>query len=283
MKKMTLQRMVLTSTFLLGAIFILGGCADEVYILRPDHTPPSVPKGFYSVTGDKEVWLFWEENDERDLEGYRIYRKTDPESNKYYYLATVDHPPYIDYDVENGSTYFYGVTAFDQDGNESELSLITWDTPRPEGSGLVIRDYHRYPDMSGYDFSEYVVVSYDDEDADVYLDYDDYYGVFFLWAKDDATDIQDFGYTDSLDDVNVAPYNGWSEIRRVELIAGHSYIIWTRDGHFAKLRVTGFTYSYGVVFDWAYQIKWDEHELAPKPPYEEDYLRRAVAQIKDGQ
>jgi len=283
MKKMTLKRMVLTSAFLLGVIFILGGCADEVYILRPDHTPPSVPKGFYSITGDLEVWLFWEENDEKDLEGYRIYRKTDPNSNKYYHHATVDYPPYIDCDVENGSTYFYGVTAFDHDGNESDISLITWDTPRPEGSGLVIRDYHRYPDMSGYDFSEYAVVSYDDEDADIYLDYDDYYEVFFMWVKNDATDIQDFGYTERLDDVNVAPDDGWSEVGWLEVIFGHSYIIWTRDNHFAKLRVTGFTYSYGVVFDWAYQVDTGNQELAPKPPHGEDYLRRAVAQIKDGQ
>ncbi len=268
---------------LLGTVLIFAGCEDEVYIVRPDHTPPSSPKGFYSITRDKEVWLFWEDNEERDLAGYRVYRNTDPNSDRVYYLATVDSPPYIDDDVKNGKTYLYGVTAFDDDGNESALSKVTWDTPRPEGSGLVIHDYHRYPNTSGYDFSEFAVLGYNEKGTDVYLDYDDYYRVFFLCASDTLTDIQDFGYTDRLDDVNVAPEDGWSRVGWVEVILGHSYIIWTRDNHFAKLRVTGFTFSYGVVFDWAYQEDWGNHELAPRPPHGENYLRVAAMQAKDSQ
>ncbi|MGB2989757.1 MAG: hypothetical protein WBC98_07330, partial [Candidatus Zixiibacteriota bacterium] len=254
-----------------------------VYILRPDHTPPSSPKGFYSVTGERAVELTWEDNDERDLAGYRVYKNTDPNSDKVYYLATVESPPYIDYEVRNGKTYIYGVTAFDHDGNESALSRVTWDTPRPEGFGLVIRDYHRYPNTSGYDFSRFAIVGFDEKGADIYLDYDDYYGVFFLCATDTLTDIQDFGYTDTLTDVNVAPSDGWSAVRWLEVIFGHSYIVWTRDNHFATLRVTGFTYSYGVVFDWAYQEDWGNTELAPRPPHAENYLRARPTHIEDDQ
>ncbi|MGB2768155.1 MAG: hypothetical protein WBC88_00315 [Candidatus Zixiibacteriota bacterium] len=278
-----MKKAISTLMLLVGAVFILGGCADEVYILRPDHTPPSSPKGFYSVTGDLAVELNWEDNDERDLAGYRVYKNTDPNSHKVYYLATVESPPYIDYEVRNGKTYIYGVTAFDHDGNESALSRVTRDTPRPEGRGLVIRDYHRYPNTSGYDFSRFAVVGFDEKGADVYVDYDDYYGVFFLCAADTLTDIQDFGYTDTLTDVNVAPRDGWSAVRWLEVIFGHSYIVWTRDNHFATLRVTGFTYSYGVVFDWAYQVKWDEQELAPRPPHAENYLRARPTHIEDDQ
>ena len=148
---------------------------------------------------------------------------------------------------------------------------------------MVLRDYHRYPHVSGYDFSRFAVVGYDQKGVDVYVDYDDYYGVYFLCAGDTLTDIQDFGYTDELDDVNMAPEWGWSEVGWTELIDGHSYIIWTRDGHFAKMRVTEFIRSYGVVFEWAYQTKWNEHELAPRPPHAENYLRARVTQTEDNQ
>jgi len=62
----------------------------------------------------------------------------------------------------------------------------------------------------------------------------------------------------------------------VEVIFGHSYIIWTRDNHFAKLRVNGFIRAYGIVFDWAYQVDPGNPELAPRPPHRDEYLRIAV-------
>ena len=267
-----MKRAIKTLILLVGAVFILGGCADEVYVLRSDHTPPSVPKGLFSVTMDEAVYLEWYENDEEDFKEYRLYRRDD-EDTYYYRIATTRANKYTDRGLDNGFTYFYTVTAVDRHGNESDFSLVAYDTPRPEGRGLVIRDYHRYPHVSGYDFSRFAVVGYDDEGVDVYIDYDDYYKVYFLCAADTLTDIQDFGYTEDLDNVNVAPYHGWSEVGWVELIAGHSYIIWTWNGHFAKMRVKEFIRSYGVVFDWAYQTKWNEPELAPRPPHAENYLR----------
>lgn len=257
------------------AVFIIQSCSDDVYLVRSDDTPPSVPKGVYSITGDEAVYLVWEPNDERDLAGYRVYRSTDPGSNKFYHLATVHAASYIDYDVKNGHSYEYAITAFDHYGNESNTSLIAWDTPRPEGKGEIIHDYHRYPHAAGYDFSEYEVTDWEKSRADIYLDYDDYYGVYFLCVTDDTTDIQDFGYTENLDDVSYSPSEGWSNVGWVEVIAGHTYIIWTRDDHYAKLRVTDFTYSYGIAFDWAYQVDEGNRELAPRPEHAKDYLRIA--------
>ncbi len=267
---------------LFGSVFILWGCEDEVYVVRPDYTPPSVPKGLHSITADEAVWLFWEENDESDFKEYRIYRRVDGE-DYYYRIAITKIAEYVDWDVKNGTTYFYAVTARDRHGNESDFSDVTYDTPRPEGFSRIIQDYHRYPNTSGYDFSRDLVIAYDDKSADIYLDYDDYYRVYFLCVTDDATDIQDFGYTDCLNDVNVAPETGWSELGWVEVILGHSYIIWTRDNHFAKLKVTGFTRSYGIFFDWAYQVDPGNPELAPRPPHGENYLRVVAIQAKDSQ
>jgi hypothetical protein len=221
------------------------------------------------------VYLFWDANDERDLKEYRVYRKE--EGDTYYErIATVKVNEYVDWGVRNGHTYLYTVTARDRDGNESDFSETAYDTPRPEGYSQIIHDYHRYPGLSGYDLSKFEVTRYDDSDADIYLDYDDYYEVYFLCVTDDATDIQDFGYTDELDDVNYSPSEGWSSIGWVEIILGHSYIIWTRDDHYAKLRVEGFTYSYGIVFDWAYQVDEGNQELAPRPKHAENFLKTAT-------
>jgi hypothetical protein len=101
----------------IGAIFVLGGCEDDVYIFRPDHTPPSVPKGLYSITADEAVYLYWEENDESDFKEYRVYRKV--EGDDYYYrIASTKAAEHVDWDVNNGITYFYAVTARDRHGNE---------------------------------------------------------------------------------------------------------------------------------------------------------------------
>jgi hypothetical protein len=274
-----MKKVFFSLIFLFGLSFIFVGCEERVYVVRPDHTPPSVPKGFYSVTGDEAVWLFWEENDEDDFAEYWVYGAK--EGDDYYKrIARTKIAGYTDNYLKNGTTYLYAVSAVDDEGNESELSKETYDTPRPEGTGKIIQDYDWFPRTSGYDFSEEAVVSWDDGDADIYLDYDDSYPVpvYFLCVRDDYTDIQDFGYTDNLDDVNVAPDTtiGWSQLGWGEAILGHSYIIWTRDNHFAKLRISEFCKCYGIVFDWAYQVAEGNPELAPRPPHGEEYLRVAV-------
>jgi hypothetical protein len=72
---------------------------------------------------------------------------------------------------------------------------------------------------------------------------------------------QDAGYID-LEDVDYAPTSGWSQSGWVELIEGHSYIIWTRDDHFAKFAVVRLTFD-AVTIDWAYQEDRSNPELAP--------------------
>jgi hypothetical protein len=271
-----MRRIFFSSIFLLGLSFIFIGCEKRVYVVKPDVTPPSIPKGVYSITANEAVWLFWEANDEKDLAGYRIYRNTDQFSSKYYYLTTVDTSAYIDYNVKNGNTYFYGVTAFDYYGNESDLSYIAFDTPRPEGFDWRMYDYFHKPSLSGFDFSKPEVLHWEDDSADVFLEYDDDLKTFFLWAANNQTDIQDFGYTKDLDVVDWSPLEGWSNVGWVEVIEGHSYIVWTWNDHYAKFRVNEIIGDTWIYFDWAYQVDPSNQELAPRPPHGENYLRVAV-------
>lgn len=263
---------------IIGGIFIFNGCEDEVYIVKPDHTPPSRPKGIHSITMDKAVYLYWEENDERDFAEYRVYRNTDPESNKFYHIATVDTAAYIDENVKNGNTYYYVVTAIDYDGNESDFSDVAYDTPRPEGFGRVMYDRFYKPSQSGFDFFHGQVLNWEDYYADVYLEYDNTLKVFFLCVANKQTDIQDFGYTDNLNDVDYSPEKGWSNIGWMEVITGHTYIVWTADDNYAKLRVTQINGNTRLTFDWAYQIDPGNRELTSRPPHAENYLRTAAVE-----
>lgn len=256
----------------LALLVLILSCEKKVYYYDYDEVPPSRPKGLYSITGDEAVYLYWEENDEEDLRGYVVYRSRD-ENGPYKPIATVSIEEYVDDEVKNGFTYWYGVTAFDYDENESDLSYVTYDTPRPEGWDEIMHAYNVLPwvSVSGFDFSQGDVVPWDVARADIFLEYDGDYRVFFLWAADYQTDIQDFGYTDHIDDVDMAPYTdeGWSELGWVEVIKGHTYLVWTRNDHYAKLRVCDFSRSYGIFFDWAWQEAPGNPELKIRAPREQ--------------
>ena len=273
-----MKKLLLITMLLIGSIFIFSGCEDEVYIVKPDHTPPSVPKGFYSITGDEVVHLIWEENDESDFKEYRVYRCLDNE-DYYHRIATTKIAKFDDHDVANGITYHYAVSAIDYNGNESALSKwVIHDTPRPEGHDQTLYDRFYEPSQSGFDFLHAQVLDWEDYYADVYLEYDANLKVFFLCVANKQTDIQDFGFTDDLDDVDWSPSEGWSNVGWVEVIKGHTYIVWTADDNYAKLRVTKIEGNTRLTFDWAYQVDPGNHELAPRPTHSENYLRVAAVE-----
>jgi hypothetical protein len=258
-----------------GTAFI-AGCDDnnDHYIIHEDNTPPAVPRGLYSVTGDQAVYLYWYPNTEVDFDFYAVYRSTVDLSGPYSEIGTTTDPEFVDYNVSNGMTYYYAVPAVDDALNESDLSYEdVFDTPRPEGTGVRVYDYNTRPEVSAFDFSTHHVVDGDNPDGDVWFDIatvTSAYGYeltsFFINAGNNGTDIQDYGYTGSLDAVDWSPTTGWSEIGWLELIPGHSYIIWTADNHFAKIRVTDIDFSSGSLrFDWAYQVDEGNPELKVIP------------------
>lgn len=249
------QATVFFYLLLLTSLLVLTGCCFE----EADREPPATPVGLRSITGDEEVLLIWYENTEPDLAGYRIYQSYSPDG-PYYEIGETNLDYFLDYGLVNGQTYFYAISAFDCNGNESDLSYeIVYDTPRPEGYNEKIFDCHYYPDYAGWDFSDYSVVPYDYPVCDFYYSYEGSGGCFVYTGRSD-TWIQDFGYTESLDEITYAPEYGWSPTGMVEAILGHTYILWTWDNHFAKFRITGIGPDY-MIFDWAYQIDIGNPEL----------------------
>ncbi|UCG62016.1 MAG: hypothetical protein JSV52_01625 [Candidatus Zixiibacteriota bacterium] len=269
----------LTIMIALSAAFFVG-CEDDDPILID--MAPAAPQGVYSVTGDHEVYIYWYGPYESDIEGYIIWRSFEPIHNyqQVGYVDAVSNPnldlliyEYIDRAVVNGATYYYAVSSVDKAGQVSELSAENvFDTPRPDGA-VTLADSGSIMNQSGYNFAAQAVVSATSEVADVFIDMFD--GIFYLNARDIFTDIQDMGYTESFDDIGWAPPDGWSEVGWMEIIQDHTYVIWTRDNHFAKLRVESIN-SITVDFLWAYQTVDGLQELKPvvmeKPVHGPEYL-----------
>lgn len=242
------MKRILLTFGIFNMIAILGGC--NVHVNDYDHTPPAPPQGIISVARDHKVDLSWLPNTERNLSGYNVYVSSSFHG-RYELIGSTKVPHFTDYGAKNGVIYYYAITAYDYDGNESEFSYEeVYATPRPEGNDVAIYDYKNYPNDAGYDFSTYSVGPYNDKYTDIFFEYAN--GVYYMNVWDD-TDIQDMGYTVSLDDIATSPRNGWSPTKDVQLIVGHTYVVWTWDDHFAKFRVKDLK-SNRVVFDWAYQL-----------------------------
>lgn len=249
--------------------FLWIGCEDVNHC--HDYAPPPVPSGVYTVTGDHYVEVLWSPVRIDDLDRYRIYRSF-KSGGSYQHIGYSDNNYFLDEDVENGTTYYYAVSACDWNGNESDLSYETvHDTPRPQGYDLVIYDEDS---RAGVDFSGYyshMIWPWDDPYVDMYLMW--LHGRYCLASTDVeyngniyGTDIQYAGYVNSLDEIDWAPEGGWSiEIAdTVTLFEKHSYVVWTWENNFAKFQVKRIGYDY-VVIDWAFQIDEGNPELKVIP------------------
>ena len=244
----------------LGSLAVVG-CDSDDEVLVPD-APPFVVEGVRSITGDGEVTITWRHNQETDIDHYKIYSNDEP-TGTFALIGTATDNVFVDDDVVNGETYFYAVSAVDRAGQESpELSFENaFDTPRPEGFNVTWTDANTADATSGWDFSAELRRPSADPSTDVYYAFET--GHYLIFVPTD-TRIQDAGYVE-LRDVDYAPPAGWSDDGVVEAIIGHSYILLTRDNHYAKFEVRSRSAS-GVVIDWAYQVDPDNPELVrPRP------------------
>ena len=252
---------------LLAALVAITGCLDDRVTSPRDVTPPAAPRGVSSVTGDQVVYLQWLENTEADVAGYRVYEApcASGPGCPYSLVGATTGTTFTVTGLVNGATRYFAVAAYDVAGNESDLSYQTiFDTPRPEGFDRFLNNYLGAPVTAGWDFTAFAVRPWDDARTDMFFGTNG--ATFQMFVPDYQTDIQDAGWASSLDAVDYAPTGGWAPSGTVELIPGHCYVVWTRDDHYAKFRVTQIVPASGpnparVVFDWAYQVDGGNREL----------------------
>ena len=220
-------------------------------IIDADHTPPRAPSGVWTETGDNFIEVFWNDNPESDIAGYNVFVSSTYDG-RYELIGSTGTPYFLDGGARNGSTYYYAITAYDYEGNESELSRdVVYDIPRPEGYNVTLNDRAQLPGYAGYDFSEYTIRAYNDLYTDMFFESSN--GQYVMRVRTDS-DIQDLGATGSLLEIKKAPTSGWSPTHAVPLVVGHTYVVWTWDDHYAKFRLTALSPN-RAVFDWVYQLQ----------------------------
>lgn len=95
--------------------------SDAVGGTPTDVTPPPVP-GPVTVSDPglgRRLDLSWGASAAADLAGYYLYRDVSPTGDFSTCLGSATLPGYTDTGLSDGVTYYYRVTAFDHDGNES--------------------------------------------------------------------------------------------------------------------------------------------------------------------
>jgi hypothetical protein len=249
---------------------------DRQFGPPPDVTPPPIPSGVITTTMDHQVLIEWNavsmDPSYNDLAGYKVYRSIN--NQDFSLIATVgfDVTSYLDEGLVNGTTYFYAVSSFDFAGNYSDLSSDNaFDTPRPEGTvTLYTLNDPSYEDRSGFDFSREIRVTWDNPEANFYIQYnsDPHVQTFYIYVPQDGSRIQDMGYTQNFDEITFAPETGWSSQGICEAIVGHTYVIKTSDNHYAKVRAITFSSNptFNMEFDWGYQVDPGNRELKVAPP-----------------
>ncbi|MEW6088777.1 MAG: fibronectin type III domain-containing protein [bacterium] len=115
------------------------GCAkkdESESVVQPDIEPPSAPSGLAAQESSGMIYLYWSKSPESDVVKYRLYRNNSSISN--FPGKNLSGPQKIsfkdqgyieetglsfaDSDVITGSTYYYRVSAFDKNNNESNKS-----------------------------------------------------------------------------------------------------------------------------------------------------------------
>ena len=69
------KHLLTTFTLVIAALFLIG-CDDDNNVIV-DEVPPA-PQGVYSVTGDGEVFIYWNSPYDHDIDGFAIYRSNQP-------------------------------------------------------------------------------------------------------------------------------------------------------------------------------------------------------------
>lgn len=103
-----------------GRPFREGHSSAPFVLLAEDQFAPAQPKGLIAIQEGPAVRLFWDPNSERDLAGYRLYRRVDGGEWTRIGPDPVEQPLYLDRAVSPGQILAYRVTAVDRTAPPNE-------------------------------------------------------------------------------------------------------------------------------------------------------------------
>ena len=114
-----------------AAPYLTSDDSPVLEVRAKDKFPPGPPRGLVIVAGEGFVSLSWEPRPEKDLAGYKVWRRAADE--KEFQILTpgpILENAYTDRAVEKGVMYTYALTAVDALGNESGRSATATETAR---------------------------------------------------------------------------------------------------------------------------------------------------------
>jgi len=106
---------------------------DEIRMVsgqNTDTTPPAIPDNIAATGYEKHVVIEWDAVTDEDLAGYNIYRAAPGGTFQKIGAATADLTIYCDYHGLTAHSYYYKISAYDQNYNESEMSAEAFATTK---------------------------------------------------------------------------------------------------------------------------------------------------------
>lgn len=99
--------------------------SNTVSINVEDIYPPDPPANLISFRANDHIFLTWHAVTEKDLDFYKIFRKSSPDEEFNLIANQIKENFFKDMTVKKGVRYTYAVTAVDKKGNESQISNTT--------------------------------------------------------------------------------------------------------------------------------------------------------------
>ncbi len=122
MKRILFLKKLSVSAVILIILFSINSCNRQTNISGPPSSlPPAVPLGvriYYASDG--EITVEWQQNQDINLNGYNVYRKTDSTDFSLIFFTQNDY--YFDDSLDYNTKYIYAISSVDIYGRESEKS-----------------------------------------------------------------------------------------------------------------------------------------------------------------
>jgi pectate lyase len=116
--------------------------AMEVEVLAGGPQPPTAPAGLVATPGDSQVWLSWAASS--GATGYILKRST-TNGGPYASIVTNSSPSYVNVGLNNGTTYYYVVSATNNAGQSANSAQASVTPLSGTNSGLFAYEGFTYP------------------------------------------------------------------------------------------------------------------------------------------
>jgi hypothetical protein len=103
---------------------IESAASEEAMIKITDIYPPEIPANLTTFKAGDHLFITWREVQDKDFSYYRLYRRSDSESEFKLLADQITANQFKDKSVTSGETYYYSITSVDLKGNESEYSPV---------------------------------------------------------------------------------------------------------------------------------------------------------------